>query len=107
VDGGALMHGWPGYVVLVLVILVAIAPGQVLGPVAALVVRHVGVGVVALVSLGLGAWTLGGAQSERAHWIGLAELALGAACAAWALYRLFVPAYRDQAPDSASLADDR
>jgi hypothetical protein len=101
------MQGWLGYVVLVLVILVAIAPGQVLGPVAGLVHRHVGSGAVALVSLSLGAWTLGNARDDRPQWIGFAELALGAACAAWWLYRLFVPAYRDQAPDSAPLADDR
>jgi len=101
------MQGWLRDVVLVLVILVAIAPGQVLGPVAALARRHVGSGAVALLSLSVGAWTLGAARDDRSQWIGLAEMALGAACAAWWLYRLFVPAYRDQAPDSASLADDR
>ena len=101
------MPSWLGYVVLVLVILVAIAPRQVLGPIAGLVRRYVGVGVVALVSLAVGSWTLGAAASERAHAIGLAELGLGGICAAWWLYRLFVPAYRDQAPDSAPIADDR
>ena len=101
------MPSWLGYVVLVLVILVAIAPGQVLGPLAGLVRRYVGVGVVALMSLGVGSYTLGVAASERAHWIGLGELGLGALCAAWCFYRLFVPAYRDQTPDSAPLADDR
>ena len=100
------MPSWSGYIVLVLVILVAIAPRQVLGPVLGLVHRHVGVGVVALVSLGVGSWTLGAAASERAHWIGLGELGLGALCAAWWLYRLAVPVYRDQVPDSA-IADDR
>ena len=95
-----------GYIVLVLVILVAIAPRQVLGPVFGLVHRYVGVGAVALVSLGVGSWTLGAAASERAHWIGLGELGLGALCAAWWLYRLAVPVYRDQVPDSA-IADDR
>ncbi len=100
------MPSWSGYIVLVLVIFVAIAPRQVLGPVFGLVHRYVGVGVVALVSLGIGSWTLGAAASERAHWIGLGELGLGALCAAWWLYRLVVPAYRDQAPDSA-IADDR
>jgi hypothetical protein len=101
------MPSWLGYVVLVLVILVAIAPGQVLGPVAGLVRRYVGVGVVALASLGVGSWTLGAAATERAHAIGLGELGLGAVCAAWWIYRLFVPAYRDQAPDSGAMADDR
>ena len=101
------MPSWLGYVVLVLVILVAIAPRQALGPVAGLVRRYAGAGAVALISLGLGSWTLGVAASERAHWIGLGELGLGVLCAAWWLYRLFVPAYRDQAPDSAPLADDR
>ncbi len=101
------MPTWLGYIVYFLVIFVAIAPRQALGPVAGLVARYVGVGVVAMVSLGVGAWTLGRAQSDREHWVGLAELALGAICAAWWLYRLFKPAYRDQTPDSALLADDR
>ncbi len=101
------MPSWLGYVVLVLVILVAIAPRQVLGPVAGLARRYVGVGVVALISLGLGSWTLGVAASVRTHSIGLGELGLGALCAAWWLYRLAVPVYRDQAPDSALNADDR
>ena len=101
------MPSWSGYVILVLLILVAIAPRQVLGPLFGLVHRFVGVGVVALVSLGIGSWTLGVAASERSHWIGLGELGLGALCAAWGLYRLFVPAYRDQAPDSAGAAEDR
>ena len=100
------MQGWSGYVILVLVILVAIAPRQVLGPLFGLVHRYVGAGVVGLASLGIGSYTLGVAATERAHWIGLGELGLGALCAAWALYRLAVPAYRDQAPDSA-IADDR
>ena len=101
------MPSWLGYVILVLVILVAIAPRQVLGPVAGLARRYVGAGVVALISLGLGSWTLGVAASERTHSIGLGELGLGALCAAWWLYRLFVPVYRDQAADSAPIADDR
>lgn len=98
------MPSWLGYVALVLVILVAIAPRQVLGPVAGLARRYVGVGVVALISLGVGSYTLGVAPSGRAHSIGLGELGLGALCAVWWLYRLVVPAYRDQTPDS---ADDR
>ncbi len=101
------MPGWLVYGAYLLVILVAIAPREVLGPVFGVVARHVGVGVVALVSLCVGSYTLGAAQSERAHWTGLGELALGALCAAWWLYRLFVPVYRDQTPDSAPLADDR
>jgi hypothetical protein len=32
---------------------------------------------------------------------------LGALRAAWWLCRLFVPSYRDQAPDSATIADGR
>lgn len=101
------MPSWSGYVVLVLVILVAIAPRQVLGPVARLARRYGGVGVVALISLGVGSYTLGVAATERAHSIGLGELGLGALCAAWWFYRLFVPVYRDQAPDSVANADDR
>ena len=100
------MPTWLGYLVLVLVIFVAIAPRQVLGPVFDLVHRYLGVGVVALASLGIGSWTLGAAASERARWIGLGELGLGGLCAAWWLYRLAVPAYRDQVPDSA-ISDDR
>jgi hypothetical protein len=88
------------------VILVAIAPRQALGPLFGLVHRYVGVGVVGLASLGIGSYTLGVATTEQAHWIGLGELGLGALCAAWSLYRLVVPVYRDQAPDSA-VADDR
>jgi hypothetical protein len=99
------MPSWLGYVVLVLVILVAIAPRQVLGPVAVLARRYVGVGAVALIALGAGSYTLGVAASEHAHSFGLGELGLGALCAAWWLYRLFVPAYRDQTPDSAFNAD--
>ncbi len=101
------MPTWLGYLVYLLVIFVAIAPRRVLGPVAGLLNRYVGVGVVALFSLGAGAWTLGAAQSEQAHWAGLGEMLLGAVCAAWWFYRLFKPAYRDQAPDSAPIADDR
>jgi hypothetical protein len=101
------MPSWLGYVVWVLVILVAIAPRQVLGPAFGVVGRYVGVGFVALVSLGAGSYILGVAESERARWIGLGELGLGALCAAWWLYRLFVPPYRDQAPDSTPIADDR
>ena len=100
------MPSWLGYVAYVLVILVAIAPRQVLGPVFGIVRRYVGVGVVALLSIGFGSWTLGAASSDREHWIGLGELGLGAPCAAWWLYRLVVPAYRDQAPDSAPIAGD-
>ena|ERR1700761_7742394 len=100
------MPTWLGYVVYVLVIFVVIAPGKVLGPAAGLIHRYVGVGVVGLFSLAAGAYMLGVAQTERDRWVGLGELALGGLCAAWWLYRLFRPAYRDQAPDSA-LADDR
>jgi ethanolamine transporter EutH len=101
------MSGWQGYVVLVLVILVAIAPRQVLGPLFGLAGRYVGAGAVALVALGAGSYTLGVAASEREHWLGYGALGLGVLCGAWWIYRLAVPAYRDQAPDSAPLGDDR
>ena len=100
------MPTWLSYMVYVLVIFVAIAPRRALGPLAGLLNRYVGVGVVALLCLGAGAWTLGAAQSDRARWTGLGELALGALCAVWWLYRLFRPAYRDQAPDSSPIAGD-
>ena len=101
------MPTWLGYVVFFLVVFVAIAPRQTLGPVLGAVARYVTVGVVALVCLGAGSYTLGVATTPGDHWAGCGELALGALCAAWWLYRLFKPAYRDQAPDSAPLADDR
>jgi hypothetical protein len=100
------MSGWLGYVVFFLVVFVAIAPGQTLGPVAGLLSRYVTVGVVALVALAAGSYALGVATTEREHWAGYAQLALGAVCAAWWLYRLARPAYRDQAPVSEPAADD-
>jgi hypothetical protein len=99
------MSSWSGFVLAVLVIFVAIAPRQVLGPLFGVVSRYVGVGVVALLSLCIGGYTLGGAASDHAHWLGIGELALGAACAAWWAYRQVVPVYREQAPDS-DLADE-
>ena len=101
------MPGWLGYVVDVLIILVLIAPSQMLGPVLGVVARRVGAGVVALLSFLAGAYVLGIAQSERARWFGWGQLALGAICAAWWIYRQFVPRYRDQAPASEPVADDR
>jgi hypothetical protein len=101
------MSGWLGYVVFFLVVFVAIAPRQTLGPVFGLFARYMTVGVVALVLLGAGSYALGVAASEREQWAGYGELLLGALCAAWWLYRLFRPAYRDQAPVSDAVADDR
>ena len=101
------MSNWSAYVVSVLVIFVLIAPSRVLGPLFGAVGRYVGVGFVALASLGVGSYILGVAESEHARWIGFGELGLGGLCAAWWLYRLFVPAYRDQVPDSTPMADDR
>ena len=101
------MSGWLGYAVFFLAVFVAIAPKQTLGPVFGLVARYVTVGVVALVALAAGSYALGVAATERDHWTGYAELALGAVCAAWWLYRLFRPAYRDQAPVSEPIIDDR
>ena len=101
------MPSWLGYVVYFLIIFVAIAPKQALGPVFGMVSRYVGAGVVAIASFGAGSYTLGVAQTEHARWIGFGELALGASCAAWWIYRQFVPLYRDQAPASEPVADDR
>jgi hypothetical protein len=100
------MSSWSGFILAVLVIFVAIAPRQVLGPLFGLVGRYVGAGVVALLCLCIGGYTLGGAASDQAHWLGLGELCLGAACAAWWAYRQVRPAYREQAPAS-DLADER
>ena len=100
------MPGWLGYVAYFLVVLVAIAPRQVLGPVLGAIVRRVGAGVVALASFVAAGWTLGVAQSENLRWLGFGELALGAACAAWWIYRQVFPRYRDQAPASEPVADD-
>ncbi len=101
------MPNWAGYIVGVLVILVLIAPRRTLGPVLGAVGRYTSIGVVALISLTAGSYALGVAATERERLIGLGALGLGALCAAWWLYRLFVPAYRDQAPDSTPVADDR
>ena len=101
------MSGWLGYVAFFIVVFVAIAPRRTLGPVLGTVARYLSAGVVALIALGAGSYTLGVAATEREHWTGYGELALGALCAAWWLYRLFVPAYRDQAPVSEPVADDR
>ena len=101
------MSGWLGYVVFFIVVFVAIAPRQTLGPVLGTVTRYLSVGVVALIALGAGSYTLGVATTEREHWTGYGELALGALCAGWWLYRLFKPEYRDQAPVSEPVADDR
>ena len=101
------MQGWLGYVVYFAIIFVAIAPRQALGPVFGAVARYVGPGVVALASFLAAGYTLGVATTERQHWIGLGELALGAICAAWWIYRQVFPRYRDQAPASEPVADDR
>ena len=101
------MAGWPGYVIGVVVILVLIAPKQTLVPVVGIAWRYATTGLVALACLAGGAWQLGVAVTERDHLIGDGALALGGLCAAWWLYRLFVPVYRDQAPDSSASTDDR
>ena len=101
------MATWLGYGLYFLIILVAIAPAQVAAPVLSAVARYVGAGVVAVASFVAGGYMLGIAQSERARWMGFGELALGAICAAWWIYRQFVPLYRDQAPASEPIADDR
>ena len=101
------MSGWLGYVAYFLVILVAIAPRQVLGPVLGAIVRRVGAGIVAMASFVAAGYTLGVAQSDNMRWLGFGELALGAVCAAWWIYRQIVPRYRDQAPASEPVADDR
>ena len=101
------MSTWLGYVVYFLIILVAIAPSQVLGPVLGAIARHVGAGVVAVLSFPAGAYVLGIATSERQRWFGFGQLALGAVCAAWWIYRQIFPRYRDQAPASEPVPDDR
>ena len=101
------MSTWPAFVVLVLVIFVALAPRQVLGPVVGLVGRYFGAGVAAVIAFGAAVWTLHDNPSEYARLVAYAELALGAICAAWWLYRVYRPLYRDQAPTSESPADDR
>ena len=101
------MSSWLDYVAFFLLIFVAIAPSTVFGPLATLVARYVGPGFVALAALSWGSWLLGVARSGQSRWIGLGMLALGALCAAWWIYRLFVPRYRDQAPASEPVVDDR
>ena len=101
------MQGWLGYVIYFAIIFVAIAPRQALGPVFGAFARYVGPGVVALASFLAAGYTLGVADSERLRWLGIGELALGAVCAAWWIYRQIFPRYRDQAPASEPVPDDR
>jgi len=101
------MPSWGGYVVAVLVIFVLIAPSQVLGPVFGALHRFVGPGVAALILAATGGWILLDDPSERARLIGDGELALAALCAVCWVYRCFVPRYRDQAPASEPVGDDR
>ena len=99
------MSGWSGFVVLVLVVLVAIAPGQTLGPAVRWIQRLVGAGVVAVVALSLGSYLmLRGGLGDQEHWLALASLGLGGVCALWWIYRRFVPVYREQAREPDDLA---
>jgi hypothetical protein len=92
------MSGWLGYVVLVGVVLMTIAPRQTLGPTFRWINRLVGPGVVAVVALSWGAYLmLRGALAPHEEWLALTCLGVGAACALWWIYRRFVPRYRDQA----------
>ena len=91
------MPAWSTFLVMVLVVFVAIAPRRVMGPVIQLVSRRVGVGVVALASLGCAVYLFSNPASAPYRNAAYAALALGAACAAWWIYRRFVPRYRDQA----------
>ena len=100
------MSAWSSFAILVLVIFVAIAPRRVLGPVFGLAGRLVGVGVVALACLGTAIYIFSAPAAAPYHDYGLAALGLGSACAAWWIYRRFVPVYRDQVSDHPSdLAD--
>lgn len=92
------MPAWSTYIVMVLVIFVAIAPRRLLGPVIHVVGRRVGAGVVALACLGAAIYVFSAPAAAPWRNIGFAALAVGSACAAWWIYRRFVPAYRDQAP---------
>lgn len=99
------MSGWLGFVVLVVVVLVAIAPRQTLGPTFWWVKRLASAGLVAVVALSVGSYLMiRGGLSEQDRWIALVSLALGGACALWWIYRRFVPVYRDQAPEPDDLA---
>jgi hypothetical protein len=99
------MPAWQSFVVLVLVVLVAIAPRRTLGPVAWWTRRVLGAGVIAVLALSFGSYLLlRGGLSDQAQWMAYAALGLGGACAAWWIYRRFVPAYRDQAREPDELA---
>ena len=91
------MPAWSTFLVMVLVVFVALAPRRVLGPVIQLVGRRVGAGVVALAALGGAIWLFSDPGSAAYRNAAYAALALGGACAAWWIYRRFVPRYRDQA----------
>ena len=100
------MSAWSSFAVLVLVVFVAIAPRRVLGPVIGWLGRLLGVGVVALACLGAAIYVFSDPAAAPYHPFGFAALGVGAVCAAWWIYRRFVPVYRDQAPDHPSdLAD--
>ena len=101
------MPGWLGYGLYFLIIFVALAPSRVLGPVFGAIARVAGPAVVGLLSLGAAVYVLRDDPSDRQRLIGYGELALAAVCAAWWVYRRFVPVYRDQAPESAPMPDDR
>ena len=91
------MPGWLGFALLVGVVLVAIAPRQTLGPVFGWTQRLLGAGVIAVLALSVGGYLmLRGGLSEQERWMAFAALGLGGVCAAWWIYRRFVPAYRDQ-----------
>ena len=99
------MSGGVGFVVLVLVVLVAIAPGQTLGPTFGWVKRLVGSGLVAVVALSLGSYLmLRGNLTPQEQSLALVSLGLGAACALWWIYRRFVPRYREQAREPEDMA---
>lgn len=96
------------FAVLVLAIFVALAPRRVLGPVIGFVVRWAGSGVLAVACLGAAIYIFSAPAAAAYHSVGLAALAVGLACAAWWIYRRFVPAYRDQAaPPPSDFADGR
>jgi hypothetical protein len=95
------MPAWSTFLVMVLVVFVAIAPRRVLGPVIKLVGRRVGAGIVALASLGCAIYLFSDPASTPYRNAAYAALAVGGVCAAWWIYRRFVPRYRDQAAAAA------
>ena len=101
------MPAWLTYVAYFAIVFVVIAPTRTLLALTRRLVRHVRAGVLAMASLGAAIYLLASDGSGQSRTLGDAALALGLVCGAWWIYRRIVPVYREQAPATDRLADDR